>query len=57
MFHPQRDEKNIPHPCFRPSAHSDFEFIFALGASGTISTLEMSQMVETLISDLVLIVN
>ena len=37
--------------------HLDFEITFLPGASGTISTLKMSQMMEILISDLVLIVN
>ena len=53
----QRNEKKNFSPSFHLSPHLDFEINFPPGASGTISTLTMSQMVETLISDLVLIVN
>ena len=41
--------KKFP-PSFHPSPHLDFEINFPPGASGTISTLKMSQMVETLLS-------
>ena len=44
-------------PSFYPFPHLDFEINFSPGAFGIISTLKMSQMVEILISDLVLIVN
>ena len=44
-------------PTFYPCPHLDFEINFLPGASGTICTLKMSQMVDILISDLVLIVN
>ena len=45
-------------PSFHPSPYLDFENNSPPpGASRTISTLKMSQMVEILISDLVLIVN
>ena len=54
---PRRNGERIP-PFFHPSPHLHFEIDFpSPGASGTISTLKMSQMVEILISDLVLIVN
>ena len=33
-------------PPLHPSPHLDFEINFPPGASGTISTLKMSQMVE-----------
>ena len=56
LFAPQRNEKkNLPPLFILP--HPDFEINFPPGASGTISTLKMSQMVEILISDLVLIIN
>ena len=42
---------------FYPSRHLDFEVSFPPGASKYISTLKMSQMVEILLSDLVLIAN
>ena len=48
--------KKFP-PLFHPFHHLDFEINSPPGASGTISTLKMSQMVEILISDLVPIVN
>ena len=48
-------KKNLPPLFILP--HPDFEINFPPGASGTISTLKMSQMVEILISDLVLIIN
>ena len=44
-------------PSFHPFPYLDFENNSPPGASRTISTLKMSQMVEILISDLVLIVN
>ena len=40
-------------PSFHPSFYLDFEVNFPPGASGHISTLKMSQMVEILLSDLV----
>ena len=52
----QRNEKKIL-PSFHPSPHLHFEINFSAGASATISVLKMTQMVEILISDLVLIVN
>ena len=52
---PQRNEKKIPP--FSPFPHLDFEINSPPGASRIISTLKMSQMVEILILDLVLIVN
>ena len=54
---PQRNEKNNFPPLFIPPPHLDFEVNFPPGASQHISTLKMSQMVELLLSDLVLIVN
>ena len=55
---PKRNEKKISLS-FHPFPHLDSEINFPLGpgTSRTISTLKMSQTVETLISDLVLIVN
>ena len=44
-------------PLFSSYPHQDIEINSPPGASGTISTLKMSEMVEILISDLVLIVN
>ena len=54
---PPREMRKKSPPSFRPPPHLDFEINFLLAASGTISTLKISQMVEILISDLVLIVN
>ena len=53
---PEKLEKKLP-PSFLPSPHLDFEINFPPGTFRTISTLKMSQMVQVLISDLVLIVN
>ena len=47
--------KKIPPLPLPP--HLDFQVNFPPGASGHISTLKMSQMVEILLSDLVIIVN
>ena len=57
----QRNEKKIPPPpphppLFSSFPHLDFEINFPPGASGTTSTFKMSQMVEILISHLLLIV-
>ena len=57
LFVPPREMGKKFSPSFHPSPHLDFEINSPPGASGTISTLKMSQMVEILISDLVLIVN
>ena len=56
LFPPEKWEKKLL-PSFHASPHLDFEINFPPGASGTISTLKMSQMVEILTSNLVLIVN
>ena len=57
LFVPLREmRKKIPLS-FHPSPHLDFEVDFLPGAFRTISTFKMSQIVEILISDLVLIVN
>ena len=53
---PENEKKNFS-PLFSSYLYQDFEINFLPGASGTISTLRMSQMVEILISDLVLIAN
>ena len=53
---PREMRKKISH-LFSSFPHLDFEINFPPGASRTIFTLKMSQMVEILISDLVLIVN
>ena len=49
----------MPLPSFNPAPQLDFETNFHPGSSGNIciSTLKMSQVVEILISNLVLIVN
>ena len=70
LFPPLKMEQKVSCPPFFPHRemtknsslfssppHLDFEANFPPGASGTISTLKMSQMVEILLSDLVLIVN
>ena len=44
-------------PLFSSSPHLDFEINFPPGTSATISALKMSQIVQILISDLVVIVN
>ena len=54
---PRGMRKKIPSHSFHPTLHQDFEINFLTGTSETIPTLKMSQMVEILISDLVLIAN
>ena len=56
FVHPREMRKKI-FPLFSSYPHLDIEINFPPGASGTISTLKMSEMVEILISDLELIVN
>ena len=57
FFIPHREMRKKFSPTFHPPPHLDFEINSPPGASRTISTLKMSQMVEILISNLVIIVN
>ena len=57
LFVPPREIRKKFPPSFHPSTYLDFEINFPSGASRAISTFKMSQMVEILILDLVLILD